>query len=191
MSLEKIPTAIPGCFELRPPVAADARGRFVKTFQREWFERHGLRTDWAEQYYSVSRRGVARGLHFQLPPHDHAKLVYCVDGEVMDAAVDLRVGSPAFGRHACVVLSAAMGNMLYLEPGLAHGFYASSDPATVVYNVTSVHVPSHDAGILWSSAGIPWPDAAPRMSERDLGFPRLAEFESPFRYRPDPAGDER
>jgi dTDP-4-dehydrorhamnose 3,5-epimerase len=186
MPLEKVATAIPGCYELRPPVSADARGTFVKTFERDWFERNALRTDWAEQYYSVSRKGVLRGLHFQLPPHDHAKLVVCTAGEVLDAVVDLRVGSPTFGRHVCIALSAAHGNMAYLDPGLAHGFYTLSESATLLYNVTSAYASSHDSGIRWDSAGIAWPGSAPQLSDRDRAFAPLAEFASPFRYGSQP-----
>jgi len=180
--MEKRPTAIPGCFELRPAISRDSRGTFVKTFHSDWFARNGLRADWREQYYSVSRRGVLRGLHFQLPPHDHAKLVYCTCGEVVDAAVDLRVGSPSYGHHVRIVLSVAEGNAVYLPSGLAHGFYTSSESATVVYNVTSVYAPAHDAGIRWNSAGIAWPTREPIVSDRDLGFPGMGEFASPFRY---------
>lgn len=182
MAIEKRLTEIPGCAELQPQVIADSRGTFVKTYCRDWFVDLGMRADWAEQYYSVSEKGVLRGLHFQLPPHEHAKLVYCTAGEVMDVALDLRVGSPTFREHVCVTLSASRGNMIYLEPGLAHGFYTLSDRATVVYNVTSVHVPSHDTGIRWDSAGIPWPDGQPVLSERDQAFVPLQRFTSPFRY---------
>lgn len=186
MSIEKLPTPIAGCYELRPRVLADARGAFVKTFHQAWFDEMGLRTDWAEQYYSVSKKGVLRGLHFQLPPHDHAKLVYCTAGEVMDVAVDLRKGSPTFGQHACIQLSAAKGNMIYLASGLAHGFYILSDSATLVYNVTSAYAPDHDSGIRWNSAGIPWPDQNPQLSERDQGFVALEAFDSPFQFPPNP-----
>ena len=191
MSIGRHPTAIPGCIELQPAVLADGRGAFVKTFRQDWFAEAGMRTDWVEQYYSVSEKGVLRGLHFQLPPHDHAKLVYCTAGEVMDVAVDLRVDSPTFGRHVCVTLSAGKGNMLYLESGLAHGFYTLSDSATMLYSVTSVHAPGHDAGIRWDSAGIPWPDGNPRLSERDQALPPLREFASPFRFRTDIRRGER
>lgn len=180
--MEKRETAIPGCFELRPQTTKDARGRFVKTFHSEWFAHNGMRTDWREQYYSVSRRGVLRGLHFQAPPHEHAKLVFCTSGEVMDAAVDLRIGSRTYGQHVCIVLSEAQGNAVYLDAGLAHGFYTLTESATMVYNVTSVYSPDHDAGIRWNSAGIAWPSDEPIVSDRDRGFPALHEFASPFHH---------
>jgi dTDP-4-dehydrorhamnose 3,5-epimerase len=175
-------TGLPGCLELQPRVFEDARGRFVKVFNRELFAAHGLETSFAEEYYSSSLPGVLRGLHFQTPPHHHAKLVYCVAGRVMDVAVDLRVGSPTYGRHALVELSMERGNAIYLPSGFAHGFYVPEGEATLVYNVTTGYAPESDAGIRWDSAGIEWPDAAPVVSERDAGFPSLAEFVSPFRY---------
>lgn len=183
MMLIKTETAVAGCFELSLRTLEDERGLFVKTFHRPAFEEHGLETDWREEYYSVSRRGVLRGLHFQLPPHEHAKLVYCTSGAVLDAVLDLRVGSPTFGRHALFELSAEKANMIYIPKGLAHGFYAVSDMATMMYKVSTVYAPEADAGILWNSAGIPWPDSDPVISVRDRGFPGFQEFtDNPFRY---------
>jgi dTDP-4-dehydrorhamnose 3,5-epimerase len=175
-------TGIPGCFELKLVIREDIRGRFVKVFQREDFLRHGMAADYAESYYSRSHRGVLRGLHFVLPPADQDKLVYCAQGEVFDAVVDLRRGSPAEGRHVGLTLSAEAANMVYVPKGCAHGFYVLSDEATLVYQVTTVYAPAHDAGIRWDSAGIPWPDSVPVLSERDRSFPTLAEFESPFTF---------
>ena len=175
-------TLIPGCYQLFPQIRTDARGRFVKTFHEEVFADHGLVTEFVEEYYSVSHKGVLRGMHFQTPPHEHFKLVYCLDGKVLDAMADLRVGSPTYRRAATIELSAELGNMLYIAPGVAHGFYALTDDAIMQYKVTTMYAPDSDAGIRWDSAGIDWPDAAPLVSERDAGFPRLGEFESPFVY---------
>jgi dTDP-4-dehydrorhamnose 3,5-epimerase len=183
MKVEIAQTPIEGCLEILPAVVADARGAFVKVFQKDAFDALGLCSEWREQYYSVSRNRVLRGLHFQLPPHDHAKLVYCTDGEVLDVAVDLRADSPTFGRHATIRLSASRGNMVYLDRGLAHGFYTASENATLVYNVSSVYAPEHDVGIRWDSAGIPWPDESPIVSERESTHPAFSEFKSPFRLK--------
>ena len=182
MNVERIGTKLPGCFELRPRVLADDRGCFVKTFQRDWFESLGLRTDWAEQYYSVSQPGVVRGLHFQAPPHEHAKLIYCISGRVLDVALDLREGLPSYSQHIQIELSAEAANMLYLPPGFAHGFCTLDEPATLVYNVTSVYHSNSDTGIRWDTAGIDWPLVAPQLSERDRNFPALADFASPFAF---------
>lgn len=180
--MEVCTTDLPGCYELRPPIRADARGRFVKPFVAETFAAHGLATQFAESYYTVSRRGVLRGLHFQLPPHDHDKWVYCVDGHVLDVAVDLRTGSPRLHRWVLLELSAGLGNSIYLPRGLAHGFYVLSESATLVYHTTSAHHPAADTGIRWDSAGIPWPNPEPLVSPRDAALPRLLDFVSPFAY---------
>ena len=180
MKLDVIETAIPGCYELQPSVLRDSRGAFVKTYHADAFREVGLCTAWAEQYHTTSAPGVLRGLHFQLPPHDHAKLVYCISGRVLDVAVDLRVGSPSYGQCVTLELSAERGNMIYLPTGLAHGFCTHEEPATLVYNVTSVYQPDSDAGIRWDSANIPWPLTNPLLSERDQSFSTLAGFDSPF-----------
>lgn len=173
-------TAIPGCYQLFPLVHKDHRGSFVKTFHQEVFAAHGLVTEFAEEYYSVSRKGVLRGMHFQTPPHDHFKLVYCLSGKVMDAIVDLRVGSPTYLQSETVELGAELGNMLYIAPGIAHGFYTLTDEAIMQYKVTTVYAPAHDSGIRWDTAGIAWPDANPVLSARDAGFLALTDFSSPF-----------
>jgi len=174
------PTVIPGCLLLRSQMRTDARGTFVKTAHAGWFAAHGLECKFREQYYSVSYQHVLRGLHFQTPPHDHTKLVFCASGRILDAVVDLRVGSPTYAKHVVLELDAERPAVLYLPPGLAHGFLALTPHALMVYNVTTEYAPSHDAGILWSSAGIPWPIADPIVSDRDASFPRLDEFTSPF-----------
>ncbi len=179
---ECIATRIPGCLELRPRRHEDERGRFVKVFHHDTFAALGLATEFAEDYYTVSRRGVIRGLHFQRPPMDHAKLVYCLAGQVQDVALDLRMGSPTYGEHAVVELTAQIGNMLYLPAGLAHGFCVRSESATLAYKVTSHYSAEHDAGILWNSAGIDWATSLPILSGRDRQHPGLADYVSPFPF---------
>ena len=176
------PTAIPGCFELVPKVMRDERGYFVKTFHEQIFREQGLTTHFAEEYYTYSHQGVLRGLHFQTPPRELIKLVYCVSGAVFDAVVDLRIGSPAYGKHLTFELSAEKATMLYLPAGLAHGFFAVSPGAVLMYKVTAVYSSSNDSGILWDSAGIPWPGKQPVISQRDREFVALKDFESPFRF---------
>jgi dTDP-4-dehydrorhamnose 3,5-epimerase len=178
---DKYETRIPGCYELQPIVRADSRGQFVKTFHHEYFEQNELETSIREQYYSVSQKGVLRGMHFQKPPHVHSKIVYCTSGTILDVALDLRIDSPTYGAHISLEISAESGNILYLPEGLAHGFYSLTG-ATVVYNVSSVYNPESDAGVLWSSIGMDWPDPAPDLSERDTTFPNLEEFNSPFSF---------
>lgn len=173
---------------VRPRLIADDRGLFVKTFHGDEFEAAGLRSDWREEYYSRSRKGVLRGMHFQQPPAEHAKLVYCLKGEVLDVVVDLRVGSPT--RHIVVAekLDAKEGKGIYAPTGCAHGFLSLSDDSVMLYKVTSVHAPSSDAGIAWNSIPFDWPVATPILSPRDAGHPAIDDFNSPFVYRPEQPG---
>ena len=168
--------------KLRASVRPDPRGQFVKTFHAEFFAEHGLALEFREQYYSISQIGVLRGLHFQVPPADHAKLVFCTAGAVLDVTLDLRRGSPAYGSHVALDLSAENAAQIYIPPGCAHGFCVTEGPATLVYATTTVYAPEFDAGVLWNSAGIEWPIEAPLLSKRDAGLPPLSNFASPFRF---------
>lgn len=174
------PTAISGCFQILPKIQKDDRGSFIKVFNESFFRENNLETSFSEGFYSHSRQRVLRGLHFQAPPKDQAKLVYCVHGKVLDVAIDIRHGSPTFGKHITLELSEKTGNVLYLPKGLAHGFYTLSKKAIMVYHVTSTYSQQHDTGILWNSANIDWPDLNPITSPRDNQFPALSEFTSPF-----------
>ena len=177
---ELLPLALQGAFEVRPKVHEDARGLFCKLFHRGLFAEAGLADDFAEDYYSVSVAGVVRGLHFQRPPHDHAKLVYCLSGAATDILLDLRRGSATYGQHVKIQLSEAARNGVYIPSGFAHGFCVAEGQATLLYKTSTVHAPASDSGIRWDSAGIDWPVAAPLLSERDRALPTLAQFESPF-----------
>ncbi len=176
------PKKIPGCYELQPYKHEDKRGSFVKTFHQPTFEALGLCTAFIEEYYSVSYRNVVRGMHFQVPPNDLSKLIYCVEGQVLDAFVDLRRGSPTFGEFDLVEISCAKANSVYIPKGIAHGFCVKSERAIIVYKVSAVYSRDHDKGILWNSVNIPWEVANPVLSERDLLFPQFQFFESPFLY---------
>ena len=174
---------IPGCFEVLPRRFEDSRGVFVKTLHEKMFVAKGLQIDFAEEYYSKSYQNVLRGLHFQTPPYDHVKMVYCIAGTILDVIVDLRVGSPTYGQHRCFELSDANTRSLVLAKGIAHGFFTLSQKAIVIYKVSTVYAPEHDTGILWSSLNIPWPSTAPILSDRDKGFPAFQDFDSPFAYQ--------
>jgi dTDP-4-dehydrorhamnose 3,5-epimerase len=178
-------TGIPGCLIVRPRVIGDDRGRFVKVFHAPDFERAGLRTDWQEEYQSSSARGVLRGMHFQIPPADHAKLVYCLAGEVLDVVLDLRLNSPTYGQHCSVVLDEKSSAGIYVPTGCAHGFLSRSSQSLMLYKVTSVHAPDQDRGIVWDSFGFDWPAEAPLLSPRDRTHSALADFETPFRFDPE------
>ncbi len=177
---EKKKTGLLGCYEIQPLVRRDQRGCFVKIFHASTFRALGLATDFCESYYSVSQKNVIRGLHFQMPPHDHAKLVTCLEGRILDVAVYLRCGSPSYGAYHLFSLEAEKGNMVYLPSGMAHGFCTLTDRAMMLYQVTSEYDAASDSGIRWDSVGIPWPVGQPILSERDQDFVTFDMFQSPF-----------
>ncbi len=173
-------TALKGCFEIRVQDRTDERGTFRKVFQRSVFREHGLEVDFQEAFYTSSVSNVLRGMHVQLPPGQHSKLVYCVAGSVMDVLLDLRRGSVEFGRCEVIDLSASRGNVVYIAPGVAHGFYVLDSPAIMAYHVSSEHVQDLDRGVHWRSLPIEWPTNTPLVSERDSQLPQLQDFVSPF-----------
>ncbi|MEN8230618.1 MAG: dTDP-4-dehydrorhamnose 3,5-epimerase family protein [Bacteroidota bacterium] len=177
---ELISTGIEGCFEIRPRVFEDQRGRFVKLFHREFFDELGLQSSYEEQYYSVSPARVIRGLHFQVPPREHVKLVSCIQGSILDVVYDLRTHSKSFGRVFSLQLSSEMGNMLYVPEGLAHGFYVKSESATFLSMNSKKFAPECDRGIRWDSIPFDWPDKDPIVSEKDTNMVSLDAFENPF-----------
>ena len=177
-----IKTTIPGCVRLQVPCACDARGSLTKVYHSACFAQHGLDFNIREIYHSSSRRSVLRGLHFQVPPADHAKAVCCLSGVVLDVVVDLRLGSPTYGRHALFRIAAETPEVVCIPRGLAHGFYVESEEATLLYFVSSIYAPVADRGIHWDSCGVPWGVEDPVLSERDRNLPPLADVVSPFRY---------
>jgi dTDP-4-dehydrorhamnose 3,5-epimerase len=178
--IERIETHLSGLLVLRPRQFQDHRGSFVKTFHAGLFAELGLRFQPQEEFFSTSAKGVLRGMHFQLPPAAHAKLVYCVTGGVLDVAVDLRRAAPTYGQFYARELSATNREMLFLPAGFAHGFLALEAGSTMVYLTSTVHSPAHDSGVRWDSFKFQWPVEHPILSERDQRFPSLAEFQSPF-----------
>ena len=171
---------LPGVCLIEPKIFKDGRGDFVKTFHAGIFQDFGIAFQPVEEFFSTSRLGVLRGMHFQLPPHDHAKLVYCVRGRVLDVLVDLRTGQPTYGQVAAAELSRENSRLFYIPTGIAHGFLALEEDSVMVYKTSTVHAPSHDAGIRWDSLGFDWPVTQPVISERDQKFPALKDFISPF-----------
>lgn len=171
-----------GCFLVKPRVFHDLRGLFVKTYHEETYGAVGINADFKEEYYSLSHKGAVRGLHFQIPPHEHMKMVFCPKGAVFDAFVDLRKGSKTYLQQRHLELNEDNSHVLLLAPGIAHGFCALQDNSLMVYKTTTAYSPECDAGISWNSCGIEWPAIANPilMSERDKSFPALADFDSPF-----------
>lgn len=176
------PSKLAGCYKFSPKVIGDTRGRFVKIFHEPSYSALGLEINFAEEYYSVSHKNVIRGLHFQVPPVDHVKMVYCLEGHALDVVLDLRVGSPTYGQYEMFELNSINSSSIYIPKGMAHGFCALSENTIMVYKVSTVYSPAHDAGILWSSVGVQWPTTEPILSARDQSFLTLEQFESPFRY---------
>ena len=182
--MQAIATAIPGVVLLEPTVYGDARGYFVETFQAERYAQAGISERFVQDNLSRSRRGVVRGLHFQKPPRPQGKLVRCVRGRILDVAVDIRQGSPTFGKWASVELSDEANRLLWIPAGFAHGFCALSEQADVIYKVTEYFSAAHDAGIRWDdpTLAVAWPDCAAVVSEKDRRLPLLQEADSGFTW---------
>jgi dTDP-4-dehydrorhamnose 3,5-epimerase len=174
------PTSIPGALFLSLPAFADDRGLFVKTFHASTLLDAGIHFPLAESYFSFSKKGVIRGMHFQTPPHAHAKIVFCPVGAIRDVVLDLRKSSPTYGQHLSQELSSENHLALYIPVGCAHGFTALTEGAMTYYLVSSEHSREHDAGVRWDSFGMEWGIGTPITSARDAAFPTFADFGSPF-----------
>lgn len=158
----------------------DGRGLFQKPFNQKDFQAHGLETNLCECYYSVSTKDVLRGMHFQAPPADHAKLVYVSHGRILDVALDIRRESPTYGKYFSCELSPRACEAIYIPRGFAHGFRALEDNSIVNYVQTSCYDSAKDCGIRLDSFGFDWGVRTPILSERDQSFPLFKKFESPF-----------
>ncbi|WP_291857669.1 dTDP-4-dehydrorhamnose 3,5-epimerase [Marinilabilia sp.] len=182
--MEFIPTEIEDCVIIKPKVFGDHRGYFFEAFNKKQFEAHIGKVDFVQDNESRSSRGVLRGLHFQLPPYSQAKLVRCIEGEVLDIAVDLRKDSPTFKRYVSVKLSSENKNQLFVPRGFAHGFVVLSETAIFSYKVDNWYAPEHDSGIIWNDQeiGVDWqiPDSEILLSEKDKALKPLEDIKLPF-----------
>lgn len=176
-------TVIPGCFILKPKVHKDKRGSLVKIFNSKVFKNLNLETNFLEEYFSFSIKNTLRGLHFQSPPHEHVKVVSCVQGEVLDVLIDLRKGSPSFNKVIDLIISDYNNNIIYIPKGVAHGFFVLSENAILLYNTTTSYNVYADKGIKWSSIPFKWPNNCPIISERDQNLVELNKFVSPFEFK--------
>lgn len=172
---------------IKPKRHGDERGWFSETYSRRALAAIGVEAEFVQDNQSLSRpAGTLRGLHFQTPPHGQAKLVRCLAGRIMDYAVDVRAGSPTYGRHVAAELTAENGHQLYVPVGYAHAFLTLEPDCAVAYKVTDYYAPECDGGIRFDdpAIAIDWPIAADRLllSPKDTTLPRLAEFSSPFAY---------
>jgi dTDP-4-dehydrorhamnose 3,5-epimerase len=169
-------TALPGVLVVEPAVHGDARGFFVETWHAERYRELGIPGPFVQDNHSRSGRGILRGLHAQ-SPHWQGKLVRCVEGAIWDVAVDVRLGSPTFGRHVGVELSAASFRQLWVPPGLLHGFCVLGEAAQVEYKCTEPYVAEADFSVRWNDPelAVPWPLANPVLSPKDRDAPLLRE----------------
>lgn len=174
--MKLIETDLPGCLIIEPRVFGDERGFFYESWNKAKLAEVGLAVDFVQGNVSASSRGVLRGLHYQWP-NPQGKLVSVLEGEVYDVAVDIRRGSPTFGRWSAVMLTAANRRHFYIPEGFAHGFAVVSERAVFTYQCTAAYDAAADAGIRWNDAtlGIDWPLAEPILSDKDARAPFLAE----------------
>ncbi len=170
-------TPISGLLEIFPKIFPDSRGYFFESFRRDWLENEGIDVDWIQDNQSFSQKGTVRGLHFQHAPFAQAKLVRVVSGKVLDVVLDLRKGSPTFGRHFSTVLDAESNNLLYVPVGFAHGFSVLED-AVFVYKCSNYYNKPAEGGILWNdpALGIDWRVEEPIVSDKDKQWISLDEF---------------
>lgn len=172
-----IPTEIPEVLLLEPMVYGDPRGQFFESWNEERFREAGIALHFVQDNFSFSQGGVLRGLHFQHPA-GQGKLVSTLRGAIFDVAVDIRLGSPTFGRWVCAQLDSANRRQLFVPPGFAHGFQVLSDEALVHYKCTNFYRPECEATVAWDDPdiGIPWPGAQPVLSQKDRTGVRLRDL---------------
>jgi dTDP-4-dehydrorhamnose 3,5-epimerase len=179
-----IKTSIPNVYVIEPTVFGDARGYFLESYNQKKFEEVIGETSFVQDNESKSSKGVLRGLHFQKPPFEQAKLVRCIEGKVLDVAVDIRKNSKTYGQHLAVLLSGKNKRQLFVPRGFAHGFLVLSDSATFAYKVDNTYAPEFEAGIRWNDKelNIQWgmEKGEVMVSEKDAKLPFFSEFESPF-----------
>ena len=175
---------IPGLVLVRPQVFGDDRGFFFELYKHSDFERGGIKGHLVQDNYSRSAKGVLRGLHYQMTPRAQGKLVMCTQGRIYDVAVDIRKGSPFYGKWMGVELTAENRSLLYVPPGFAHGFQVLSDIADVMYKCTDEYSPADDRGIIWNDPdiNIAWPLNDPVLSGKDRIHPLLREADNNFTY---------
>ncbi len=188
MPFEFIKTEIPDVILIKPKVFQDERGFFLETYKKSDFEKAGIKAEFVQDNHSKSVKGVLRGLHFQKKPFAQGKLVRCIRGKIFDVAVDIRKGSPTFGKWVGYELSEENKHILWIPEGFAHGFLTLSDEAEVIYKVSGgEYSPEHDAGIIWNDPDIDikWPlDQVDEiiLSEKDKKLPFLREIDTTFEY---------
>ena len=181
-----IKTNISDVVIIEPTVFGDHRGYFLESFNQQQFNENIKTTTFVQDNESKSTRGVLRGLHFQKPPFAQAKLVRCIQGRVIDVAVDIRIGSPTYGKHVAVELSEENKKQLFVPRGFAHGFVVVSETAVFAYKVDNDYAPEYDCGIKWDDQelNIDWKieSSEVQLSDKDTKLAYLKDFKSPFKY---------
>ena len=171
---------------IKPIRHGDHRGFFAETYNRKKYLEYGIDIEFIQDNHSISKElGTLRGLHFQSPPHAQAKLVRCGRGSIFDVAVDIRRGSPTYGKWEGYELTAENGHQVYVPIGFAHGFLTLEPDSEIVYKCTDYYAPQTEASVLWNDPdiGISWPKLdKPILSEKDALAPMLKNFKSPFIY---------
>lgn len=185
--MEIIETSIPGLLIIKPQVFEDARGYFFESYNREKFLQAGIRAEFVQDNESKSQKGVLRGLHFQRPPFAQGKLVRVMKGRVLDVAVDLRKGSPTYGKWESIELSDSNKFMYWIPEGLAHGFLTLEEGTVFFYKCTNLYNKASEGSIRWNDPdlAIDWKlSGEPILSEKDKIAPFFRDFESPFIFDP-------
>ena len=184
--MENVKTYIDGVVIIEPRVFGDERGYFFESFSQREFEKLGINTVFVQDNESKSCYGVVRGLHFQAPPYAQAKLVRCVKGRIRDIAVDIRKGSPTYGKHVAVELTEDNHRLFFIPHGFAHGFSVLSETAVFQYKCDNYYTPQSEEALLWNDKdlNINWliPDKHVVLSEKDRHHPLFKDFESPFDF---------
>ena len=181
------PLRIPDVKILEPERFGDERGFLSETYNRRTFAECGIQLEFVQDNHSLSRpKGTIRGLHYQAPPFAQDKLIRVLRGSILDVAVDLRQGSPTYGKHVTAVISTNAWNQILVPIGFAHGFCTLEADTEIIYKVTNYYSPGHEQGILWNDPdlGIAWPVAEEisLLSPKDRRLPRLRDIVSPFAY---------
>lgn len=177
--MQKIKEILPKTWLVSLSQLDDLRGFFVKTLSKSMLNDLDCDFELQEEYYSLSNKNVIRGMHFQVPPHDHVKIVNCLKGAVLDVLLDLRPG-PSYGKSKSLILESSTPSVLIIPKGVAHGFKSLTDGSLLVYKTSSEYSPQHDAGILWNSFDFGWELSNPILSSRDISHPAFCNFQTPF-----------
>ncbi len=183
------PTSLPGVLLIKPKKHGDHRGFFSEVFRNDVLKQHGVDLAWVQDNHSFSAPvGVVRGLHFQAPPFAQAKILRTLRGAILDVAVDIRIGSPTYGQHVAVELSADNWTQLLAPEGFAHGFCTLTPDTEIAYKVNAPYAAASEGGLLWNdpALGIGWPVTAGKavLSDRDRLWPGLSDLVSPFVFNP-------